>query len=322
MNYKFENITSCFLGLATGDALGVPVEFKQRSVLKNDPIKNMLGFDTWNQPPGTWSDDSSLTFCLAESLTSGYNLFDIGEKFIAWYTSGYWGAHHKLFDVGGATRAAIERIKAGEDPRYSGELDERSNGNGSLMRIIPAALYFADLDDQNLFEKIKEISSITHAHFRSVFSCFIFSVYAIELFKGEEKIMAFEKTIDRVNGFISENEFNRTEINYFKRLLDKEFIKTDESSIHSSGYVLHTLEACIWCILTTISFSDAVLKAVNLGEDTDTTACVTGALAGLCYGEANIPDFWLNKLARQNDIRKLSEDFIRAFQNHENLRIS
>ena len=149
MAINFANIKSCFLGLAIGDGLGVPVEFRDRSFLKDFPVKEMLGYGSWNQPPGTWSDDSSLTFCLAESLVNGYSLHDIGKKFVAWYKEGYWGAHHKLFDIGGTTRASIERISAGENPLFSGEPDESSNGNGALMRITPAALYFYNVSDDD-----------------------------------------------------------------------------------------------------------------------------------------------------------------------------
>src|SRR5687767_9896210 len=107
MSYKFENIKSCFLGFAVGDALGVPVEFNNRELLQARPVKQMMGHGTWNQLPGTWSDDSSLAFCLAESLVNGYDPTDIGKKFVAWYTTGYWGAHHKLFDIGQTTRIAL-----------------------------------------------------------------------------------------------------------------------------------------------------------------------------------------------------------------------
>ena len=137
MAINFTNIKSCFLGLAIGDALGVPVEFRDRAFFKDHPVKEMLGYGSWNQPLGTWSDDSSLTFCLAQSLAEGYNLHDIGKKFVAWYKEGYWGAHHKLFDIGGTTRTSIERISVGENPLFSGELEENSNGNGSPMRIAP-----------------------------------------------------------------------------------------------------------------------------------------------------------------------------------------
>jgi ADP-ribosyl-[dinitrogen reductase] hydrolase len=309
MSFKFENVKSCFLGLAIGDALGVPVEFRDRSFFKDQPVREMLGYGSWNQPPGTWSDDSSLTFCLAESLINGYELNDIGKKFVDWYSNGYWGAHHKLFDIGGTTRIALVRIRDGGDPTFSGELDEDSNGNGSLMRITPASLYFCDESDDILYTRIKEVSSMTHAHFRSVFSCFIFSKYLIELFKGEEKLTALRKAMTSVSEFATLNEFNPAEINRFDRIFSGDILHAKTDTIHSSGYVLHTLEAALWCFLTTNSYSEAVLKAVNLGEDTDTTGCVTGAMAGLYYGEDAIPATWRVGLAREKDIIKLSEDF-------------
>jgi len=314
MPVKFENVKNCFLGLAVGDALGVPVEFRDRSFFKDHPVKEMLGYGTWNQPPGTWSDDSSLAFCLAESLVNGYHPEDIGKKFVEWYSNGYWGARHKLFDIGGTTRVSLARIREGEDPRFAGEIEEDSNGNGSLMRIAPASLYFYDEPDTNLYERIKEVSSMTHGHFRSVFGCFIFSKYLIELFNGSEKLQAFEKTMASVKNFAQENEFNQDEIKLFDRIFSGDILHAKVDSIHSSGYVLHTLEAALWCFLTTGSYSEAVLKAVNLGGDTDTTGCVTGALAGLYYGENSIPMMWLISLAREKDIIKLSEDFTESLK--------
>ncbi|MBL0742006.1 ADP-ribosylglycohydrolase family protein [Chryseolinea lacunae] len=309
MTYAFDKIKSCFLGLAVGDALGVPVEFSSRAQLLAFPVTTMIGYKVWNQPPGTWSDDSSLSFCLAESLCDGYQLNDVGQKFLAWFKQGYWGAHHQLFDIGGTTRLAIERIQRGEDPRFSGEVDEDSNGNGSLMRIAPAALYFADLDIASLHSRINEVSSITHAHFRSVFSCVIYSRFVAALFEGKEKFVAFHEAIDDVNAYCMREGFNAGEMQRFGRILDKRILHASEDSIGSQGYVMHTLEASLWCFLTTDNFKDAVLKAVNLGGDTDTTGCVTGALAGLYYGEENIPAEWIRVLARQEDITNLSKNF-------------
>lgn len=309
MTTNFENIRSCFLGLAIGDALGVPVEFRDRSFFKSYPVKEMLGYGTWNQPPGTWSDDSSLTFCLAESLVNGYDLNDIGKRFVAWYRDGYWGAHHKLFDVGRTTRMSIARISNGHDPLFSGELDEDSNGNGSLMRIAPAALYFYNESDEDLYNRIKEISSVTHAHFQSVFSCFIFSKLLIQLLKGVEKVQALVSTGLSVRNFALAHQYNSDQVNLFSRILDKSIVSVKEELIDSSGYVLSTLEASIWCFMTTDTYSDAVLKAVNLGGDTDTTACVTGALAGLYYGIDGLPTEWMNALARKQDIINLADDF-------------
>lgn len=314
MLMKFENIKSCFIGLAIGDALGVPVEFRSRSYFKDQPVTDMLGYGTWNQPPGTWSDDSSLTFCLAESLIHGYDLHDIGRKFVAWYSEGHWGARHKLFDIGGTTRASLNRIKDGEDPRFTGELDEESNGNGSLMRIAPAALYFCNEPDEVLFQRIREISSITHGHFRSVLSCVIFSKIMIELLKGVEKFEALQNTSAFISSLSRKNEFNASEMTHFDRILSGKIGGLDVDQIYSSGYVVHTLEAALWCFLQTDTYRDAVLKAVNLGEDTDTTACVAGALAGLYYGEQSLPVAWMERLAREQDIVRLSEDFTESIK--------
>ena len=307
---RFENIVGCFIGLAVGDALGVPVEFSRRLSLKTRPVTGMRGYGTWHQPAGTWSDDSSLTFCLAESLIGGYDPNDIGKKFLDWYATGYWGAHHKLFDIGRATQEALERIKKKEDPRYSGNYDVDSNGNGSLMRIVPASLYFANEADDDFYDNLREISSITHAHFRSVLSCFIFSKLTAELLKGADRDSAYENVIRDVSMFADRHDFNKDELTLFEPLLNGKIASKKEESIRSSGYVLDTLTASIWCFLTTESFSSAVLKAVNLGDDTDTTGCVTGALAGLYYGENNIPTEWKNALARRDDIVTLANTFM------------
>jgi ADP-ribosyl-[dinitrogen reductase] hydrolase len=308
-NLDPSTIRSCFLGLATGDALGVPVEFRTRSFLKEFPIKEMLGYGVWNQPPGTWSDDSSLTFCLAESLVDGYNIDDIGKKFVAWFERGYWGAHNKLFDIGGTTRVALNRIKMGLDPRASGERGEDSNGNGSLMRIAPAAIYFRNLTDEELFAHIGEISSITHAHFRSVMACTIYSIFIRELLSGHSKMESMTNTISAIEQLNQKHQFDADEMRVFTWILNKPLHLSSEEAIQGSGYVIHTLEASLWCFLTTDSFSEAVLKAVNLGQDTDTTGCVTGALAGLFYGESSIPSEWRSKLAREKDIVQLAENF-------------
>jgi len=304
-----DKVKGCFLGLAVGDALGVPVEFKSRESLAENPVTDMRGFGVWNQPPGTWSDDSSLSFCLAESLTQGYDPINIGLKFSNWVTKGYWGAHGKLFDIGGTTRMALNRIQMGLDPRFAGETGENSNGNGSLMRIAPASLYFSRETEDVLYERIKEVSSMTHAHFRSVFSCFIFTRFLIELFQGKNKHEAYHNTTSTVNDFIKRNNFDELELKPFQWILLGKLNEMKVNAISSTGYVIHTLEASLWCFLASDSYSEAVLKAVNLGGDTDTTGCVTGALAGVYYGKDAIPEAWLDVLARKEDIIKLSEDF-------------
>lgn len=302
-----DKIRGALFGLAVGDALGVPVEFRSRSHLKMTPVTTMMGYGTWNQPPGTWSDDSSLAFCLAESLTNGYDLNDIAQNFIRWMKNGYWGAHHRVFDVGNATHASISRLIKGVSPDLAGGILEDDNGNGSLMRILPLVFHIHGLPIENRFERIKEVSSITHAHFRSVFACFIYEEMALELLKGSDAAGSYEEMKNKVKRFCVSSEFNQKEIGLFSKILEKNIKDMPEYLIHSGGYVIDTLEASLWCILNTNNYSDAVLQAVNLGGDTDTTACVTGGLAGLLYGFDDIPERWLGEIARYNDINILCE---------------
>ncbi|MDJ1495947.1 ADP-ribosylglycohydrolase family protein [Cytophagaceae bacterium DM2B3-1] len=303
-------------GVAVGDALGVPVEFKDRSYLKQFPVTDMIGYGTYNQPPGTWSDDSSLTFCLAESLCKGYDLTDLSRRFITWREYNHWTPHGHVFDIGIATSDAISRLRKGVSPALAGGKDEQSNGNGSLMRILPLALYLIDKDIQTRFEKTKEVSTITHAHIRSILACFIYLEYALCLIKGLDKWKAFEQMRVTVNQFLDENAVcSDDERRKFYRILghpSTEFgmepIHTyEEVQVYSSGYVLHSLEASFWCLLNSNSYSETVLKAVNLGKDTDTTAAIAGGLAGLVYQFEQIPVKWVSQLARVGDIHALSE---------------
>jgi ADP-ribosyl-[dinitrogen reductase] hydrolase len=307
---------AALFGLCVGDALGVPVEFKNRDYLKNNPVNAMMGFGSHNQPPGTWSDDSSLAFCLAESLCSGYNLRAIATYFVMWQRDGYWTPHGKVFDIGIATSRALHRVAQGVSPLTSGGVGERDNGNGSLMRILPLIFYIKDLPIRERYTTIAEVSGITHGHVRSIFSCFIYCEYALQLLKGLDKYYALKQTRETVNAFVKEfNPVPEEELWRFHRLLVqpvgnyeiRSIEQYEEAEIASSGYVIHTLEASIWCLLTTDSYAEAVLKAVNLGEDTDTTGCVTGGLAGLFYGYDQIPSAWVDAIARKEEIRQLAE---------------
>jgi ADP-ribosyl-[dinitrogen reductase] hydrolase len=181
-------------GVAIGDALGVPVEFKDRELLEKNPVTDMFGHGTHNQPPGTWSDDSSLTFCLAENLCQGYDLQDLANRFIKWREHSYWTPHGKVFDIGIATSKAIRYLSNGVSPIFGGGTDENSNGNGSLMRILPLAFYVKNLPVEARFDCIKQVSSLTHAHIRSLLACFIYLEMALEIMQGKEKMQAFENT--------------------------------------------------------------------------------------------------------------------------------
>lgn len=311
MTHSEIKIKSALFGVAVGDALGVPVEFKSRETIRKNPVTDMIGFGTYNLPAGTWSDDSSLTFCLAEALTQDFDLNVIGQNFVKWYHENYWTPHGHVFDIGIATRQAISRLAKGEKPELAGGFNETDNGNGSLMRILPLLFYILDRPINERYDITKKVSSITHGHIRSVIACFYYLEFARQIIKGKDKFEIYRKVQTEISNHLTSLSINPTEITNFDRLLIGDIHKLDESEIQSSGYVLHTLEASIWCLLTTNNYKEAVLKAVNLGNDTDTTGAVTGGLAGLIYGFENIPKNWIEQIARKDDIENLSKRLIK-----------
>jgi len=304
-----EKIKSAFLGLAVGDALGVPVEFKSREWLKLRPVTEMQEYGTHNQKAGTWSDDSSLTFCLADSFDKGYDLQKIADNFVAWNSKAYWTAYNQVFDIGNTTYVAIKNLENGISPEKSGATEINSNGNGSLMRILPLAFYLKNKTLDERFEIIKQVSSLTHAHYYSIVSCFIYVEYAILLINGNDKFLSYQKMQNIVNNYFDKINLDLEIRLIFNRILKNKIWEYNENIIQSSGFVIHSLEASLWCLLKYNNYSETVLAAVNLGLDTDTTATITGGLAGLTYGKENIPEKWLNVLARKNDIENLAERF-------------
>lgn len=306
MNSLDDSIKSALLGLAIGDAIGVPVEFKSREYLQRFPVTDIMGYGTHSVPPGTFSDDSSLAFCLAEALTQEFNLQTIANNFIAWRQHGYWSAIGTVFDIGISTDEAIKRLVKGQRPELSGGFSEGENGNGSLMRILPLMFYVNDKPIESRFVTTRLVSSITHGHIRSVIACFYYIEFARLLLNGNDKFVTYRQVKHTVTNHLYSISINPVEINLYSRLLANDIYHLSETDIKSTGYVLHTLEAAIWCLLTTNNYRDAVLKAVNLGNDTDTTAAVTGGLAGLLYGVENIPGNWLEALAKKSDIEQLA----------------
>ncbi|WP_288447555.1 ADP-ribosylglycohydrolase family protein [uncultured Chryseobacterium sp.] len=294
------------MGVCIGDALGVPVEFRSREQLKRSPVTKMRAFGTHHQPVGTWSDDGSLTLCLADSLCNGYNLENIALKFLQWYNAEIWTPHGRVFDIGIATRQAIYKVSKGYTPQLCGGTSEFDNGNGSLMRILPLLFYIKNFPIEKRFDRIKEVSSITHGHIRSVIACFIYLELLLEILNGAEKFDAYHKMQQTVKNFLDFNPVcSQSEMDKFEKILNKNIFEFDEEKIGSSGYVLHSLEASLWCFLNSESYSEAVLKAVNLGEDTDTTGAITGGIAGIYYGYENIPKEWIAELVRKDDIEEL-----------------
>lgn len=294
------------MGLCVGDALGLAHEGSSRKLLSKKPVTTMNGYGAHNQPPGTWSDDSSLTFCLAESLCRGYDLNNFAEKICAWLYEGYWTPFGQAFGIGATTWSAINKLKGGVSPLESGETGEYSNGNGSLMRILPIAFYLIEKEEDYQFKVIHQLSSITHRHIRSQMSCGIYIQLAICLIKKYELKPAIEEMKRKILKYYSKGKY-RNEINVFSRILKKDIFQLKKDNIYSSGYVVDTLEASLWSLLNNNSYKDTVLTAVNLGGDTDTTAAVTGGLAGIYYGLDNIPAEWIKQIVRNEDIIDLSD---------------
>jgi ADP-ribosyl-[dinitrogen reductase] hydrolase len=305
-----ERVLGGLWGAIVGDALGVPVEFTSREQRTKDPVTGMQGYGTHHQPPGTWSDDSSLLLCTVDSLVNhDFDLHDMGQRFVRWYREGYWTPWGKVFDIGGTTRRAIDRLARGVDPETAGDSDENSNGNGSLMRILPIALRFADAPVDELLGHAHRASSLTHRHPRSQIACGFYCLIVTELLNGSDPLEAYHNCVE-VGLKLYVKPPYLEEMGPFIKFVSGRIHELPESEIGSSGYVVDTLEASVWCLLNSSSYEEAVLKAVNLGGDTDTTGCVTGGLAGVRYGVSTIRDKWISEIAENKNLHAVFETFV------------
>lgn len=297
------------MGAVIGDALGVPVEFTPRKNLIENPVDDMREYGTYNQPKGTWSDDSSLILCTIESLISGFDYEDLGKKFCQWLEDAYWTPHGEVFDIGRTTFSSILAMQNGRSALESGRDGEYDNGNGSLMRILPFVFYIYNMEQEEREEIIVKASSITHSNEISTYACYLYVEYAIGLLEGLSKRQAYSR-IQRLKGRGYRKEA-------FRRIQNGDISAYRSEDIYSSGYVIHTLEAALWCFINTNSYKECVLKAVNLGDDTDSLACIAGGLAGIFYGYSKIPMEWINTIVRSNDIVKLCDVFVAKLMEKE-----
>ena len=303
------------IGVVIGDALGLPAQFLSRAEVKQNPIKGMSGGGTFGLPPGSWSDDSSLTLCLVESLTQkGYDPVDIANRFIRWYRDGYMTPYGESFDIGSATSVAMRRLIRGIAPLDAGPAGEENNGNGALMRILPAAVYFAHLTDEELVQKVAAISRITHGHPRSQLGCSLYALLIKTLLQGNTPQKAYTMLLGKA-AQLRWPVGMREELKYYERLLSGYMHEVSEEAIQSTGYVVHTLEAAVWALLTTENFDECLLKSVNLGLDTDTVGAVAGGLAGITYGLTAIPPEWLRQIVKYEEILAMSHSFAARLKN-------
>lgn len=296
-------------GAVVGDALGVPVEFTSRENRRKDPVTDMRGFGTHNQPPGTWSDDSSLLLCTVEQLCGKYDPHELGRLFVAWRDKGHWTPAGTVFDIGNATSSAISRLRTGISPEEAGVTGDRSIGNGSLMRILPVALKYHSVSDREMLSFAYRISSLTHRHPRCLIVCGLYCLMVSELLSGRPAKEAYKNMVSR-SGECFTSEGHKEQRHHFARMLSGDIHSLPEDEIKSGGYAIHTLEASLWCLLNSQYYDETVFKAVNLGDDTDTTGCVAGGLAGILYGIELVPLEWRKILVRYEDINKLFSSFL------------
>ena len=301
-----KKIKAVMLGHAVGDALGVPVEFCGRDELVKKPVTDMVGYGTYPYPEGCWSDDTSMSLAALDSLAGGKLDFDdIMVKFGEWYYDDEYTPTGEMFDVGNTCSYAIDNYFAyHKHVEECGLTGEHSNGNGSLMRIHPFVLY-AYANQMSVDEwlgVIVKASALTHSHDRSKIGCLIYTFVLMSLLKDKGK--------DGIKDALKKSEHYLSacaEFAPYERIFKSDFAELPRDVIKSSGYVVDTLEAALWCLLKTDNYRDCVLEAVNLGDDTDTVAAVAGGLAGALYGHDTIPKEWLDTLKRRDYIEEMCE---------------
>ncbi|MFT7121172.1 MAG: ADP-ribosylglycohydrolase [Neolewinella sp.] len=308
-------ITTGLLGLSVADAIGVPVEFQTRSELNKNPVTDIRGYGTYMQPPGYFSDDSSLAFGLAESLATGeFNLEDQTQRLINYKHLGYWTPNNEVFDIGMTTSNSIERLvlmirenKTEELGTLNQLAKESDNGNGALMRIFPLYAYLRNKPVAEWIAPIWQHSALTHGHIRSACCCFLYLRFCAHLIAKEEKKAALDLARRELLDFLMVADLPIEELDALATLIQADFANLPRTQVQGTGYVVQCLEAALWSIFNAEDYRQTVLNAVNLGQDTDTTACVAGAPAALLYGADDIPKNWLEALAKREEIIDLGE---------------
>jgi len=291
------------LGLATGDALGTHLEFKSPGSF--DPINDMIGGGPFNLKPGQWTDDTSMALCLADSLIKrqGFDPVDQLERYLKWYQEGYMSSTVTCFDIGNTTWEALSRFKQTHE-QYCGPTHHRSAGNGSLMRLTPVPLFFADRPEEAI-EMSGNSSRTTHGNIACMDACRYFGGLIAGAVTGHKKEELLSKRYSPVPGYWEKNPLT-PEID---EIAKGSFKLHEPPHIKGTGHVTRSLEATLWAFHNSDSFRDGCLLAVNLGDDADTTGAIYGQLAGAYYGEEGIPEEWRLKLAQ----RELIEEFGQRF---------
>ena len=301
---RAQRIRGSLLGLAIGDAVGTTLEFRSPGTFT--PITDMVGGGPFNLEPGQWTDDTSMALCLATSLVEhgGFDARDQMERYVRWWREGYWSSTGRCFDIGNATRAALSRFGQTGDP-FAGSTDPHTAGNGSLMRLAPAPLFYAD-DALMAIEQAAASSRTTHAAATAVDACRYFAGLLVGAVNGASKAELLAANYSPVAaGWAVQSlhpEVATVAAGSFKR--------RNPPQIRGTGYVVQSLEAALWAFHNTDTFRDGCLRAVNLGDDADTTGAIYGQVAGAFYGEPGLPESWLQRLALRDAITTLAGQLV------------
>jgi len=281
------------LGLAVSDAIGTTVEFKPRGSFK--PLTDMVGGGPFGLEAGQFTDDTSMALCLAASLIdNGFDLHDQIRRYTRWANEGYMSSNGRCFDIGIATRGALQRFQRHGNP-LAGSTDPKSAGNGCLMRLAPVPIRYADQPELAV-RYSEEQAKTTHQAPECLAASRLFGELLVRALQGQSKDQVLAPPV--LSGKLP------TKIDLIGR---GSYLAKDRQAIRGTGYVVDSLEATLWCFAQTSNFRDCVLMAANLGDDADTTAAQAGQIAGAFYGEGAIPAEWLTKLTMVGEIRKMAD---------------
>ncbi len=281
------------MGLAAGDAVGTTVEFKPRGSFA--PVTDMVGGGPFRLEAGQWTDDTSMALCLASSLVecSGFDAKDQMDRYVRWSEDGYLSSTGRCFDIGGTVSGALARYRRTGDP-FAGSTDRNQAGNGCIMRLAPVPMWFYP-DIESMAHHAAESSRTTHGTAECLDACRLLARVLHRAFEGQSK----EDVLFADAAFSGAPKIQAIARGTYR--------DTSRDAVRGSGYVVDSLEAALWCVRTTDTFEAAILEATNLGDDADTTAAVTGQVAGALYGIEGIPARWREKVAMRELIVGLAD---------------
>jgi ADP-ribosyl-[dinitrogen reductase] hydrolase len=294
------------LGLATGDALGTSVEFKEPGSF--EPVTAMQGGGPFALLPGEWTDDTSMALCVAESLLecNGLDLDEQLRRFVRWRDTGHMSSNGRCFDIGITIREALAQYESTGKAR-NGIRGPRKAGNGSLMRLAPVPLYFHS-DPEKAIQMSGESSCNTHMEPACIDACRYYGALIVGALQGTPKSELLSARYSPVPGYWDRRPLCAA----IDEVARGSYKDNEPPSIRGSGYVVKSLEAALWAFHRTESFADGCLLAVNLGDDADTTAAIYGQLAGAYYGAGAIPAAWIDTLAKRELLEDIATRLYRA----------